>query len=154
MRLVDDSVVPTQWPKLAELLRLIMQAAQYVVCRPGNVVLHKGFVQASGLIKGFLVKAFIKEAACISKHLRFNDQNVVNGGVNNFHACPLFVGLISLSPMLAALASIAATMLNSICAAPLASRSVCKNNFGSSIYSCTDRFRSFRQDGPVARRNG
>ena len=67
-----------------------MQAAQHAPGAAAVVVLDKVLVQTRGLVKGFLVEAFIEEAARITKHLRFDDQRVGDGCWGYFHTFLLF----------------------------------------------------------------
>ena len=50
------------------MLGLVVQATQHALGRLAVVVLHKGFVQASGLREITRIETFKKEAARIAKH--------------------------------------------------------------------------------------
>jgi len=63
-----------------------MQPAQHALGAAAVVVLNELVVGAGGLIEGFLVEAFIEEAARVAKHLGFDDQHVGDGGRGDFHA--------------------------------------------------------------------
>ena len=62
-----------------------MQAAQHAAGAAAVVVLHKVKVQAGGFIEGFLVEAFVEEAACVAEHFGFDDEHVWDGGGGDVH---------------------------------------------------------------------
>ena len=62
-----------------------MQSAQHAFAAAAVVVLNKVQGEAGGLVKGFLVEAFIKEAARVAEHFGFDHKHIRNGSWRDFH---------------------------------------------------------------------
>ena len=64
---------------------LEMQPAQHAARRLAMIVLHEVEVQP-GRLEGVRIPAFVKEAAIVAEHARFDDQRAGNGGFHDVHA--------------------------------------------------------------------
>ena len=72
--------------KLAlRLLDLIVQTAQHALGGMGLVVLHEFHVRTRHLVEDLLVVAFVEIATAVAEHLRFDQENVRQGGIDTLH---------------------------------------------------------------------
>src|ERR1039457_3415038 len=68
------------------MLDLIVESAQHILSRARVVVLHEIHITASQLGELAPIETFKKETAIITKYFGFDDQQVGDGGMNQFHS--------------------------------------------------------------------
>ena len=71
------------------LLDLIVQTPQHAFARAGVVVLHEVRAQPGGVVEDLGVVTFHEEATGVAEHLGFEDQQVRDRSLDDFHRNPL-----------------------------------------------------------------